>query len=363
MRLTGVWQRVLSVRRVRPWLLLLVAGGAVAACSADSGSLPLVVDVFGRSMSKLPFVIAEDQGLYEKYGLMVELRLPAREPEGPVNTNPGFWAGLWATAMNRYPSIGRQLGLLPREVDIQVSGHTPSLVGLTRGVAYRRWVALAATDCAVRYYVIGRPGMNGLDQLEGKRLGVGRDSSTSGFAALRLIQRMGWVRDQDIFVVESAGFDELLEGTVDAVVGEDATVEAAEAKGFPILEDTRVWKESLAGNSVMVEPGWLDDATNREAARRFLMAMVEAIAMFHDDPELVVDVMARWHGVTRDVAETRYRRADYVPRKPYPCREGIRATMALYDSPAMRAYALEDFYDDSLMRELDESGFIDAAYE
>ncbi len=29
----------------------------------------------------------------------------------------------------------------------------------------------------------------------------------------------------------------------------------------------------------------------------------------------------------------------------------------------MRKYKLEDFYDDSLMRELDESGFIDSLYE
>ena len=63
-----------------------------------------------------------------------------------------------------------------------------------------------------------------------------------------------------------------------------------------------------------------------------------------------------------DFAEARYNRTDYIPRKPYPCYEGIRNTMELHDSNEMRRYTPEDFYDDSLMRELDESGFIDSLY-
>jgi len=36
--------------------------------------------------------------------------------------------------------------------------------------------------------------------------------------------------------------------------------------------------------------------------------------------------------------------------------------MELYDSAAMRRFKPEDFYDDSFMKELDESGFIDSLY-
>ena len=37
--------------------------------------------------------------------------------------------------------------------------------------------------------------------------------------------------------------------------------------------------------------------------------------------------------------------------------------MEVYDSNEMRRYTPESFYDDSLMRELDESGFLDSLYE
>ena len=60
-------------------------------------------------------------------------------------------------------------------------------------------------------------------------------------------------------------------------------------------------------------------------------------------------------------AEIMYDRAAF-PRIPYPCYEGIRRTMDVYDSHEMRKYEAEDFYDDRILRELEESGFIDQVY-
>jgi hypothetical protein len=37
--------------------------------------------------------------------------------------------------------------------------------------------------------------------------------------------------------------------------------------------------------------------------------------------------------------------------------------MELYDSSEMRRYQPKDFYDDSMMRELDKSGFLDSLYK
>jgi hypothetical protein len=62
-------------------------------------------------------------------------------------------------------------------------------------------------------------------------------------------------------------------------------------------------------------------------------------------------------------AQTIYARGAWLPRKPYPCYEGYTKTMELYDTNEMRRYKATDFYDDSLMREIDESGFIDALYK
>ena len=73
--------------------------------------------------------------------------------------------------------------------------------------------------------------------------------------------------------------------------------------------------------------------------------------------------MSKWHGIKdREVAEIIYDGGKEMSRKPYPCVEGIKKTMELFDSNEMRRYNSEDFYDNSLMREIDESGFIDSLY-
>ena len=352
MRVAGTRQDRMRLGVLKLILLSVLAATGVA-CTADQELIPLVVNVPSRSMSKLPFVIAADQGLYEKHGLDVELWLPPPEFEGGIETHPPFWTRVW-----------RRLGLQEEpDPDILVNGHTPRMVRQMRETRAPKMIALAATDCSVRSYVIGRPGINSLEELKGQRLGINNDATTSGFAALLMVQRMGWDRVQDISIMTPGGIASLREGLVDAIVGGDGEFEAAEREGFPILEDTRVWNERLAGNSVLVYPAWLEDSMNREAARRFLRATAEAIALFHQRPALVLEVLVNWHGMDLDIAEARYHRTDYIPRKPYPCSEGIRNTMELHDSNEMRRYTPEDFYDDSLMRELDESGFIDSLYK
>lgn len=50
-------------------------------------------------------------------------------------------------------------------------------------------------------------------------------------------------------------------------------------------------------------------------------------------------------------------------RKPYPPYEGIKMIMRIYDSHEMRKYTPEYFYDDTYVREFDESGYIDSLYQ
>ena len=137
---------------------------------------------------------------------------------------------------------------------------------------------------------------------------------------------------------------------------------AATKEGFPVLADTRNWNEAIAGNSVRIDPEWLATETGRDVATRFLKASVEGVVLFHTRPELALDVLARWHGIVdRDKARSVYARGETFSRRPFPCYAGIRKTMELYDSNEMRRYQPQDF-DDSLIRELDDSGFIDELY-
>ena len=64
-------------------VIVFVALLTMAVSCGDRELIRMQVEL-SRSVSKLPFVIALDQGLYEKYGLDIEVRMEPSEFEGGV---------------------------------------------------------------------------------------------------------------------------------------------------------------------------------------------------------------------------------------------------------------------------------------
>jgi ABC-type nitrate/sulfonate/bicarbonate transport system substrate-binding protein len=338
-------------------LCLLLLTLITTSCSKQN-LIPMQVEL-SRSVSKLPFVIALDQGLYKKHGLDVEVRLKPSEFDGGIEIPSKSKISLVWRGIRQVTSSQRLWR--PR---ISVNGAIGRIFETATAADSRRTVFIAATDCTVRTRIVAKHGIDRLDDLKGKRLGISWIGSNSGFAGLLLADRMGWDPVQDISLMSNGNsLKALRDDRVDAFVASERDFAGAQRAGFPILVDMAAWNEPMAGNSIRVNPIWLEDPQNREAARRFLMATIEGIALFHQNRELALDVMARWHGITDPaISHTVYEAGRSIPRKPFPCYEGIRKAMERYDSNQMRKYSPEYFYDDSLIRELDETGFIDRLY-
>lgn len=121
-------------------------------------------------------------------------------------------------------------------------------------------------------------------------------------------------------------------------------------------------EENNARPSILTTRTWLND--NRETARRFVKSIIEAIAMMKKDKAVANKVMAKYYGITVPAHQKILNDGNReMPKKPYPAVDGIKRTMQLYDSHEMRRYKPEDFYDDSIVRELDKSGAIDRLYK
>jgi NitT/TauT family transport system substrate-binding protein len=349
--------RTTTISKIRYAILLLVIVATTNSCSHRE-LIPMQL-LLSRSVSKLPFVIALDQGLYEKYGLDVEIRLEPLDFDGGISLPSN---SIWARILRKIQSItGRDVTWDP---DIRISGGNGQIVRSVQSASMQHRVFLAATDCVVSEYIVGDKNMQRLEDLKGKRLGVSSMVGNSGYVAQLLAERMGWDPVQDISIMLNGNSIEVLrDGRVDAIVASDREHAAAMREGFSMLTDMSTWDEPLAGNSVHVSPEWLREPGNREIARRFLQATVEGIALFHTNRDLALFVLKKWHGVADpEYAKRIYEYGKWTPRKPYPCYAGIAKTMERYDSLEMRKYSPQDFYDDSLLRELDESGFIDAFY-
>ena len=332
--------------------IILTLAAALLSCSGRQ-SPHVIVRVSDPSISRLPYVIAMDQGLYAKNGVDVELWIPS-----PGSDTLEVHASLFYRAL-------RAFGITPREPDIETNGGSPMMVNAIEKGEARHRIAIASTDCVTRAHIIGRKGIATLADLKGRRIGVATRESTSGFHALLLARRMGWDPGRDIILVEHAeDIAHLLDNSVDAIVGYERDYATATRDGLPILADTQEWDDAVAGNSTLVDPDWLRDPTHRDAARRFLRATIEGIALMKRDPNLTRRIMRTWYGIADpQIAALVYARGAWVPKKPYPCSAGFARTFDLYDSIANRAPTATEFYDDSLVRELDASGYIDSLYK
>ncbi len=318
--------------------------------AAQSDLLPITLNAGNRSLTKLPLVIAWDQGLFEKHGLDMNLLIPGPDFDGGREIPP-------------------KPGMEDAAPEAWFRGGTPMLLGAARAPDEPHLIDVGSTDCAVRASIIGRMGIDAevatLEDLRGKNIGVSSMTNTLGFQARLLAQRMGWDYQTDITLidVENDGLEELADGSVDVILVNEIAYSTAKSAGYPVLFDTGDWNEDIGGNSVAVDPVWLQDPVNREKARRLMIVIAEAISIFHQQPDLTRRVLRDWNGVQDDtLAQDIISRGAWLPRKPYACVEGLRKTIELFPELGTERFTAEDFYDNSIMEEIDASGFLDDLY-
>lgn len=183
------------------------------------------------------------------------------------------------------------------------------------------------------------------------------------FVALSFAKIMGWNPERDLSLMSGANtMDALKSGRVDALIASELHEVMALSAGYKILVDLAKYNIPNAGSGVSISRAWLKD--NQEAARRFVKSTVETIALVKRNKPAAFNAMAKWYKVTDpEKQEHFYREISNLPRKPYPSVEGIKKVMEIYNYHEMRKYKPEDFYDDSFVRQLDQSKFIDSLYE
>ena len=327
-------------------LFSIAVGWPARPARAQQDMLPLRVRLGDVSINKVPTIIAYEEGIYKKNGLDVQQWI-----------SPGA-----ADVVNKsgYNIPDQYVRNAP--ADIGLGGGAPAIVSRVNSARGGDRIILATTDCVVRWPIIARRGINKLEDLKGKRLGFSGVGAMTHFLALVFAKRMNWDPVSDISLLANGdSFDTFQNGSVDALIVSEMSDPIVRKAGFSPLVDTRKWNVPIAGSGVTASKAWVQK--NPETVRRFVKSFVDAIALMKKERESAHKAMAKWYNIKdREVAGMVYAGAAEMPRKPYPCVEGIKKTMEVYDSNEMRRYKPEDFYDASFVRELDESGYIDNLY-
>ena len=288
--------------------------------------------------------IAEEKGLFKKYGIDSEVVLIGGASAGGVSS-------LIAGDVQFLGGGGGGV------INAALSGADVIMIGSIVNKGVQR--------------VMARSELRRPEDLRGKKIGVTRLGAASHLVLLIMLR--GWNMNpsdvQTIQVGSSPAMMAALEkGGIDAAVLTEPTFFFAEDQGYRTLAD-------LADMDIYYLHSMIDTTraylrSHRDLTLRFMKGYIEGIAYFKKNRKESIEVLARKlrtaPGQTKylERSHTLYS-SGYFENTPYVSLKGVTTLLDFYakDNPRARSANPQAFLDNSLVKELDDSGFIKKLYE
>lgn len=307
--------------------------------------------------------------------LLVFALLPRPLPAAQMNvvwtSEVGLFAPLWVTREAKlFEKYGNQVQLIFIQGassaaaaiisgDAQVGAFSPQVV-VTSSMQGLDLVMLARLGNSMDNRIFGRRGITSIKQV--KSLAISRFASNADFAGRYLVEREGLKPDTDVaflqFGNQSNRLAAIETARADAAILTPPMTLQARKMGFPLLIDAS--KLDLPYSSLFMVVRKSNLAKSRDDMRNFLKALIEGVHYYTANKEFSLKVLAKYMRINdREVLEENFREYDF-PLKPYPAKEyftlpiqevGRKDPRVLKESP-------ERFADSSLIKELEDSGFI-----
>jgi NitT/TauT family transport system substrate-binding protein len=280
--------------------------------------------------------MAKEANLYEKHGLAIE-----------AIHIPGSSMALQAMLAGEVPII--QLG---------------GAASMQANLAGADTVIVATILKKFLFSIFSRPDITKIADLKGKLFGATRFGTLSDFASRFALEKNGINPERDITMVQTGGQPEtlaaLVTGKVQAAALSVPAILRAKKANMRELLDIAKLEATIHQNGVVTTRRYLK--TNEDTVRRFLRAYIEGAALAKKDKAFAARVMAKYLGTTdREILDDAYERVIlHLELPPYPSVEGVSTLLKTIEKtqPKARTAKPEDFIDSRLVRELDESGFI-----
>jgi len=159
----------------------------------------------------------------------------------------------------------------------------------------------------------------------------------------------------------------LEKGGVDGAVMTIPFVFIAEDRGFRVLVDMAETDIYYLHTMIASTRSYLK--TNRDSAVRFLRGFVEGIAYFKQNKKESMEIVRKKLRINADQERNLERSYDLLASKyyeaiPYPSLRGVETVLGLVekDNPKAKEADPKSFVDDSLLREIEQSGLIKSLY-
>lgn len=308
---------------------------------AQTGPEKMHVGYSAQAGAFAPIWITKEAGLFKKHGLDVNLVFI---PGGPT-----------AAA-----------ALMAGEVQV-VAMAGPAIV--TSNLAGSDLVMIGGIVNTFAFQFVTVKGITTPSQLKGKRIGVNRFGAAPDVAARYALGRMG-LDPREVIILQlgeqSTRLAAMKTGQLEAAILLPPITTLAQKEGMNVLMDMSELGAEFQITGLAASRSF--STQKRSSALKFMRAFVEGIHFYKTRRKESMDIIAKY--MRTDDMEAVGATYDYfankiVPKKPYPSVKGIKALLdlAAKERPEAAKVAPERFVNLTLLKELDDSGFIDRLYQ
>jgi len=321
------------------WAFVTIASICLTTVTFAQQLETLNVSYASVTGSRIPLWIAKDAGLFEKYGLNVNLVVIA--------------AGNAA--------IG---ALASGDVEILGAPGSTTMVSAAKGLPF----AIIGTFGPSAWKLAAHPSITTIEQLRGKTIGISRPGTTVEFATKRALQKLGLTPGKDVNIL-ATGLAEsnkrvlvMIQGKIDATLVSPDNLYEAEQKGLKIsvLADLKDLGIYTSASDLSAKRDFLKN--QRARARGFMMAFCEAIALGRANKNIAL-ASFRKHMRENDPRRlgNLYKNyvVDFLPTKPFPMEDVIQTEIENLKEtlPEFRGKKAADFVDKTILTDLEREGF------
>jgi ABC-type nitrate/sulfonate/bicarbonate transport system substrate-binding protein len=328
--------------------LVIILIVTVLACfcqltfAAESSSVRKVRMAFtSLSGSMIPPWVAREAGIFNKHGLEVEV---IATPSGVEGMNALIAGEVQFLQIAGGTTVSAALG----GADVMILGTT--------------------IDTFVQNLMV-RPEIEKPEQLKGKSLGISRFGTSIDTGARVALRHFGLVPEKDVAIVQVGS----VESTVLAMQGNRVqagilsypSIARAKKLGHRVMLDISTLGIPYASTGMTTRGRLIRE--DPDLIRRYMAAQVEAIARAKRDKNLAVTVMGKYLRMTD--SEMLSEAYDIYVQKhlakiPLPTIDALRSVLEELSarSPKAKEADPRKFFDDSFVRQMQASGFIDALY-
>lgn len=286
--------------------------------------------------------VAEEKGLFKKHGIDAEVIIIGGGGSRVVGS------------------------LIAGELQFSVGGGEGSLRAQVKGADV---VIAASTFTQGVQRILSRPEIKTPQDLKGKRVGITRFGS-AGHLVLQLMLIKWKMRPDDVSVLQVGSSPAMMasldKGGIDAAVLTMPTFFLAEEKGYRVLGDPTEMDIFYLQNTLETSRSFI--RKNRDQALKFMKGYIEGIAYFKKNRAESIGVLRKKLRIqSEQERDSRYLELSYdllaskfYKDAPYPSLPAIQSVLDFIaaDEPKLKGADPKAFIDDSLIRELDQSGFI-----